>query len=383
MRDFCPQKGEDPMASQWVDFRELRAKLRFADVLKSYNVQLKIKGDRANGFCPLPGHPRHDGKRHSPSFSANLTKGIFQCFGGGCQAKGNVLDFACYMEGVDPNDAQGLRKVALQLQERFLGNGDDHKAGGDKPAKSAAKRKEDKPDADSEAQQKPSEGSGRKVIVNAPLDFALKALDAEHPYLKQRGFTPETIAHFGLGYCSKGMMAERIAIPLHDATGKLVGYAGRLVDDGKIDDETPKYRFPGNRERNQVVYEFKKSLLLYNGYQIVAPVRDLVVVEGFPSIWWLWQHGYANVVALMGSSCSDEQADLIVNLVTGDGHVWAMSDGDDAGERCAEDVFTHVGAHRFIRWIRLEPGQQPTDCDADALASLLPFDAVEKGGRCP
>ena len=316
-------------------------------------------------------------KRHSPSFSANLTKGIFQCFAGGCQAKGNVLDFACYMEGVDPGDAQGLRKVALQLQERFLGNCDDHKAGGDKPARSVAKKREDKPAADSEVPQKPAGDSARKVIVNAPLDFALKNVDPDHPYLKGRGFTPETIAHFGLGYCSRGMMQERIVTPLHDFEGRLVAYAGRLVVDDKIDDENPKYRFPGDRERDGVVYEFKKSLLLYDGQRISAPVRDLVVVEGFPSVWWLWQHGYANVVALMGSSCSDEQADLIAKLVADDGHVWAMSDGDEAGERCAEDVFAHVGAHRFIRWIRLEPGQQPTDCDADALASLRRVHRVE------
>jgi DNA primase len=42
------------------------------------------------------------------------------------------------------------------------------------------------------------------VIVNASLDFELKGLDATHPYLLGRGFTPETIKHFGLGFCSRG-----------------------------------------------------------------------------------------------------------------------------------------------------------------------------------
>ena len=38
---------------------------------------------------------------------------------------------------------------------------------------------------------------------NAPLDFELKGLDAEHPYLLSRGFTPETIEQFGLGLASQ------------------------------------------------------------------------------------------------------------------------------------------------------------------------------------
>ena len=76
------------------------------------------------------------------------------------------------------------------------------------------------------------------------LNFELQGLDPSHAYLKERGFTTETIAYFGLGYCSRGLMQGRIAIPLHDEHGLLVGYAGRLVDDREIDEDNPKYRFP-------------------------------------------------------------------------------------------------------------------------------------------
>src|SRR5437588_650551 len=44
----------------------------------------------------------------------------------------------------------------------------------------------------------------KRLLVNAPLDFELKRLDQSHPYLTDRGFTRETIGHFGLGYCAKG-----------------------------------------------------------------------------------------------------------------------------------------------------------------------------------
>jgi DNA primase len=209
------------------------------------------------------------------------------------------------------------------------------------------------------------------VVVNAPLDFTLKHLDPKHAYLSSRGFTPETIEHFGLGYCNKGMMAERTAIPLHDAAGKLIGYAGRLVDDAKVSDENPKYRFPGTRERDGIAYEFHKSEFLYNGHGIDKPVPDLIVVEGFASVWWLWQHGYPNVVALMGNSISVKQAELLRDLLGCDGRLWILSDGDNAGEHCAKALFLNLAPHHFVRWLRLDDGQ-PTDLSSEELDALLP-----------
>src|SRR6267142_2480387 len=99
------------LMSKWIDFKELRAKLTFEQVLRHYGVEVKRNGNQHHGFCPLP---NHNGKRNSPSFSANLDKGIFQCFG--CGAKGNLLEFAALMENVDPKNGAELRKVALKLQ---------------------------------------------------------------------------------------------------------------------------------------------------------------------------------------------------------------------------------------------------------------------------
>src|SRR5256885_1006465 len=100
--------------AEWIDFRELRSKLRFADVLEHYKVHLNVKGDKASGFCPLP---THQGQRKSPSFSVSLERGIFQCFG--CQAKGNVLDFACQMEGFNPANPKEQRQAALKIRDVF------------------------------------------------------------------------------------------------------------------------------------------------------------------------------------------------------------------------------------------------------------------------
>jgi DNA primase len=81
----------------------------------------------------------------------------------------------------------------------------------------------------------------------------LHKLQADHPYLAERGLTPETIEAFGVGFCGKGMMADRIAIPIHNPDGLIVAYAGRWP--GEPPDGTPKYKLPQG---------FRKSLELFN-----------------------------------------------------------------------------------------------------------------------
>ncbi len=333
----------------WIDFKQLRQNLSFEAVLRHYGVELKIKGRQHHGFCPLP---NHKGKKNSPSFSANLEKGIFQCFG--CGAKGNLLEFAALMDGVDPSNGTELHKVALKLQERFC------------PATANGKQE---PAPTKPAEAKPAEDL--PVIVNAPLDFELKGLDPAHPYLGGRGFSPETIAHFGLGFCSRGMLKDRVAIPLHDHEGRLIGYAGRVVDDGAIGEENPRYRFPGARKRDGKIFEFRKTLFLYNGFRMAGPLDDLIVVEGFPSVWWLHQNGLPHVVATMGVDCSERQAELAVGLVKQSGRIWFMPDGDEAGVRFVQSFLPKVCPHRFVRWVKLKQGRQPTDQTGDELRKLL------------
>lgn len=345
------------MKKNWIDFKALRASLDFAKVLELFGVEVKRKGAQHLGFCPLPGH---NGKRHSPSFSANLDKGIFQCFG--CGAKGNVLDFAALMENSNPEDGAALRQVAQKLQRQFNLTPETPQ---EKPAKP--------PVQIAAPASKPEPSADLPVVINQPLDFELKGLDAEHPYLLSRGFTLETIRHFGLGFCQRGLFKNRVAIPLHDADGKLIGYAGRVVDDSTITDENPRYRLPGKREKDGTVFEFRKTQFLYNGFRVKAPVDDLIVVEGFTSVWWLTQNGFPSVVATMGADCSARQAELIVSLVKPTGRVWIMPDGDKAGERHAQTLLTLIAPHRLVRWVAMEDGKQPTHLAKEQLTTHFTF----------
>ena len=332
----------------WIDFKALRSKLDFEQVLEHYGVEVKRKGNQHQGFCPLP---NHQGKKNSPSFSANLERGIFQCFG--CGAKGNVLEFAAMMEKADPKDGAALHNVAAELQKRFCPELGD-------ASTETKKVLVKKPEITEPKSELP-------VVINPPLGFELKDLDAEHPYLLSRGFTTETIKHFGLGFCSRGLLKDRVAIPLHDVTGTLVGYAGRVVDDAAITEDNPRYRFPGARERDGKHFEFRKTLFLYNGFRIKTPVDDLIVVEGFTGVWWLNQNELTNAVATMGADCSEKQAELIVSLVKPNGRVWIAPDGDKAGERHAQTLLLLISPHRFVRWVKMADGKQPTDLSVEQL----------------
>ncbi len=72
------------------------------------------------------------------------------------------------------------------------------------------------------------------------------------------------------------------------------------------------------------------------------------------------QAGFPNVVAVMGSTLSDEQARLIVESTD---KLALMFDGDDAGLNCAREFWKKVRRDVFMREIELKEREQP-----DALA---------------
>ena len=335
------------MNDNWINFKELRSKLSFLSVLEHYQIKVSEKGGQLIGFCPLP---THSGNKNSPSFSAHPEKGIFQCFG--CGGKGNVLDFCVIMNGGNPKRGLDVRKTALKVSKLFNITSNGEERNGRAPDHSARR-----PQAEN-------------ILVNEPLNFRLKDLDPTHPYLRKRGFSREIMDKFGVGFCSKGVFSGRITIPLHNSEGELIGYAGRVIDDSKISATNPKYLFPGKRGQGEDILEFHKSLFLYNGHRFTEPLDDLIVVEGFASVWWLTQCGFPEVVALMGWSLSIEQRDLVFELTNPNGRIWLLADGDKAGKQCAASLPSELAQGRFVKII-INEDKQPTDYSEQELKSLL------------
>jgi DNA primase len=116
---------------------------------------------------------------------------------------------------------------------------------------------------------------------NGALGYCL-ALDPLHPYPIERGLSPATVETFGLGFANRGYFSGFVCIPLWNADGELVGYAGRWPDDAAVEaGQVEKYRLPP---------KFRKLDLLYN-IQRVAGRKHVVLVEGFWSVFRLPRRG--------------------------------------------------------------------------------------------
>jgi DNA primase len=181
--------------------------------------------------------------------------------------------------------------------------------------------------------------------INPPLPYAFKHLDTHHPYLThERGLQEATINAFGLGYHSgRGIMTNRVVIPIHNEQGELVAYVGRTPGDPPPG--ASKYLFPP---------KFKKSHVLYNLHRAREHATDgLIVVEGFFTVFEFWERNRKNVVALMGSSMSAEQERLIVQTVGPKGRVLLALDNDEAGRTGSEHAVGRLRSQVFVREMAL------------------------------
>lgn len=322
-----------PALQTSVSFAALKRSIPIGQVLDRYGLlqRLHRSGDNLNGPCPL-----HAG--HNPEqFRVSLSKNCWFCFGD-CQAGGSVLDFVSRKEGI------GIRDAALLLQEWFGTLAPS-------PASIEDGRRRRQPPSEPQRQSNP------------PLGFCLRLSSEFDAYLAQRGLTEKTIRSFGLGYCNAGLMAGRVAIPIHNSDGRIVAYAGRWP--GRPPNGTPRYKLPRG---------FRKSLELFNLHRALSanPSNPLIVVEGFFGCMAVWQAGFRQVVALMGSSVSEFQAAHIIRAAAPSGRVVLLFDEDNAGRKAREKAYKRLRDALDVRVVSFPAeGLQPDRVSPQTLCALL------------
>ena len=157
------------------------------------------------------------------------------------------------------------------------------------------------------------------------------------------------------------MMRSCIAFPIHNEDGELVAYAGRRLkpQDAKI---YGKYKLPKG---------FHKQLVLYNLHRAKAEIAEhgLILVEGFFAVLKLYEWGFKNVVACMGTELSNEQIALIESITPKD--IIVLFDGDDAGRLGAFEAADRLASIGTVHIADLPDGLGPDDLSPDQFAWLM------------
>ncbi len=305
---------------------EIRMKNDIVDVISSY-VKLQKKGSSYFGLCPF-----HNEK--SPSFSVSPSKQMYYCFG--CGAGGNVLTFIMEYENYSfPEALKYLAdRVGVELPQQEMS--EEMKRQQDLRSrildinKMAARYYYYQLRSDS-GNQAMNYLKGRQLseetIHKFGLGYSTKYGNDLYRYLKSKGISDELLAQSGLMNVDekKGMYDKfwnRVIFPIMDVNGRVIGFGGRVMGDGK-----PKYL---NSPETKV---FDKSRNLY-GLNIARTSRKkyMLVCEGYMDVISMHQAGFTNAVASLGTALTSQHASLLKRYTD---EVILTYDSDEAGVKAA------------------------------------------------
>jgi DNA primase len=330
------------MPTKWLDFTAIKREVPIREVLARYGYLAGLtekKQDTLVGPCPI-----HGGK-NATSFHVNTTKNIWNCFSN-CGG-GNVLDLVMKVEGIE------IRAAGEKLASWF------NLVFEREPRGKTVKKSSQPEGVASAAQPKPA----ASPEVNPPLERSLlsrvqASLNQDHAYLFERGLTVATIKDFGIGVASRGFLRGCCGIPIAREDGEIIAFAGRIIDPELA--KEGKYKLPSGFQKSHVVFNLNRA-------KEHADV-GLIVVEGFFDAMKVHQAGYPNVVALMGSTLSEQQEELLVAYAD---RLALMFDGDDAGSKCLREFYGKLRQKLYLKEIRLERGEQPDSLSEERIRELL------------
>jgi DNA primase len=283
----------------YINFKALKARVPITAILEHYKLlaELTPSKDGYEGTCPFCG---------SNSFKVHTEKNVWHCFGE-CKKQrgkngGNILDFVMRKE------KGSITTVARRIDSWFhvKTKATNHQHVTEDPDTDDAEsivgegRARALPESET-SHTDDSVGPISSDAKNTPLEYELKHLDSEHSFLTDTlGLHPDTVEHFGVGYFTRrGVMHNRIAVPIYNSDGVLVAYAG-------INPEDRTYKYPK---------QFNPALELYNLNPACTSVhltnRPFVFIcQRFEDVWYVYEQGYDNAVTLLGDKMTPRQGEL-------------------------------------------------------------------------
>lgn len=331
---------------------EVRSRNDIVDLISTY-VKLTRRGANYLGLCPFHGEK-------TPSFTVSPSKQIFRCFG--CGAGGNAITFLMRYENM------GFVEALKQLADR---------AGVTLPEVNDEKAKKY-----ADIRTKLFEINREAARFYYGELIGEKGKDALQ-YLRGRGLSDKTIKRFGLGYSPKGfgilyqLLKEkgyddgilkqsglfslkedkgggdrfwnRVMFPIIDPSGKVIGFGGRLMGDGN-----PKYL---NSPETPIFYKGRNLFSL--NFAKISREKYLILCEGYMDVISLYQAGFTNAVASLGTAFTADQARLLSKYTD---TLVLMYDSDAAGIKAIQKVIPIAReAGILTKIVDLQPYKDPDE----------------------
>lgn len=310
---------------------EIKAKLSMVDLARRY-VELRPMGNRLVAPCPFH-------QETKPSFSINADEGTYYCFG--CQAAGDIFDFYGRMNGMDFRESlealaeeTGVELPKFQKGDAFAPRQVSHKQEMMKMHEIAAHHfKQNLQKSEIVRTYIEERQIAPEIVERFGLGFSSDAWQALADIFKRSGFNLDIGVECGLLMKSKNgryydRFRNRLMFPIRDVNGRTIAFGGRVIpalDDG----ESAKYL---NTNGTPI---YKKSQQLFGldvARRSVTAQKSIMITEGYMDILTLYQFGYTNAVACLGTSFPEEQVKRITELSK---NVELLFDGDNPGREAA------------------------------------------------
>ncbi len=346
------------------DIAVVRERARIDEVVREYVTLKSAGGGSLKGLCPF-----HD--ERSPSFHVTPSRGMWYCFG--CGEGGDVLNFVQKIDHL--SFAESVEKLAAKtgVELRYVDGGAAiNKQQGQrtrlveahKLASAYYVQQLGSPEAHAGREFLTQRGFEPDVVKLFGVGFAPKSWDALTKHLRGKGFTDAELMAGGLvSQGNRGIYDRfrgRLVWPIRDLGGDVVGFGARKLFD---DDDGPKYL---NTPETPL---YKKSQVLYGidlARKEISKQQRGVIVEGYTDVMACHVAGVTTAVATCGTSFGTDHIKVLRRLLMDDdqmrGEVIFTFDGDAAGQKAALRAFEED--QRFVTqtFVAVEPtGLDPCD----------------------
>lgn len=331
------------------------------DVVQDF-VTLKRRGVNYLGLCPF-----HNEK--TPSFTVSPAKNIFKCFG--CGKGGNPVNFVMEHEKISYFEAlkylakrYNIEVAETHQTEEDLQQRTDRESmlivseyAGKLFSKNLFEHNEGRTIGLSYFKER---GFREETIHKFELGYSLEQRDHFTREAQKQGYKLEYLAKTGLTIHSEGhqpfdRFAGRVMFPIHNLTGKVIGFGGRIMTNDK---KTAKYL---NSPESEIYHKSNVLYGLYQARQAIIQQDKCFMVEGYTDVISMHQAGIQNVVSSSGTSLTVDQIRLLKRFTN---NITILYDGDPAGIKASLrgiDLILEEGMN--VRVILLP---QPEDPDSFA-----------------